>query len=530
MEFDPFAPKPQGRVSPSGTSALSLENWEKPAATKTEATPVPTSQRELTGHDIANLHPKQFRNVSLGLDFYAPGSWREVKNSRSLNLLDMTTDTKLQANGFARENISIEKWVGMRLHMVDKEMPHMQQVARPSIVKGENWGSRIQGIVTEYKGKLPGEDESSHMLICCLRTDSMLISIAITAKASVFDINRAVYHWIFSRTDIGMAFPVIAGGATSSSGGSRHASTGRVQFTHHNENAVDYDVGRLAIGQRLLILSIVFYFLLVAWANTADYDSRIQMVSAFFGLLMVVMMSLVGFFRLAGGFDWSGSKTVLMFCMALVPGVNLILMVVYNIKATARIKEEAYDVGLLGAREAIPDDNHDLRNIFLISLALTACLYAVAGKYVTAPKEQPVATFSPPDQRYSISMPGTPTEQPGPAVQGVFNNHTYSLRAGKIQYAVTSFDLAVRPADTTFFLDALKDGMINQGKISVTDEKTIRVDGNSGRSMVLSAKGEIKKVTFFLAGKTVYLIEAGGPKSEQHSPRIAAFFESFHLN
>ncbi|MES2038540.1 MAG: hypothetical protein V4495_11910 [Pseudomonadota bacterium] len=550
MTFDPPNRKPSAPTFSSSTGALSLEDSDKPAVKKPEPVTAPSSQRELTGHDISNLNPKAFHNANLGLEFYAPGSWREVKNSRSLHLLDAATDTRLEANGFAREDISIEKWVGMRLHIIDKELPHMKQVAKPTVIKGENWGNRIQGIVAEYKGKQAGDEEESHMLICCLRTDSMLVSIAITAKASVFDINRAVYNWIFSRSDIGMAMAAMPVGAKNNTGagasvstsararaggnggnGSSHSSASSEQSDHHHyQSAGEHDVGRLASGQRLLILGIVFNLVLAAWIKNVDYGNRAELLSVFCLSMMTMIMSLFGFFRLAGGFGWSGARTVLMIILSFVPLVNIILMVVYNITATTLIKEDGYTVGLLGANAAIPDDNHDLRNIFLVSLALTACMYAMSGKFIKPPKEDPIAEFSPPDQHYTISMPGTPTEQANPKAEGVFNNHSYALRAGKMQYGITSFDLAVRPADATYFLDTLRESIVSQGKINVTDEKTIRVEGNTGRSLMLSAKGGVKRVDYFLVGKTVYIIEAGAPKDEANSPKIAAFFDSFHLN
>ncbi|MFZ6643773.1 hypothetical protein ACO0LL_28875 [Undibacterium sp. TC4M20W] len=561
MTFDPPNRKTSATPFPEinvNAGALSLEEWESPVAKKAapapaasaastthaappppqSQSPTPPSQQELTGHDIAYLNPKEFRNGHLGLEFYAPGSWNEVKNSRSLHLLDAATGTKLEANGFAREGISIEKWVGMRLHIVEKEMPHFKQVAKPIVIKGENWGNRIQGIVAEYKGIQPGDTEESHLLICCMRTDSMLVSIAITAKASVFTIKRPVYNWIFSRSD--MVMPVAAGSASAKSNAAASAGNGAARSTTMADSvssvqyasADGHDVGRLAIGQRLLILGIVFYFVLAAWVNKMDFSSRVEILGLCCLGLMTIFCSLLGFFRMAGGFGWSAVKTLFMFILSFIPLVNIILMVTYNVKATDRIKQDGYKVGFLGAREAIPDDNHDLRNIFLVSLALTACLFAVSGKIIKPPKEDPVAEFSPPDNRYSISMPGTPIEQEAPAAEGVFNNHTYSVTSGKIQYAITSFDLAVRPADPTYFLDTIKAGMVGQGKnkISVINENSIQVEGNAGRSVTLSAPGAVKKVDFFLVGKTVYIIEAGAPKEMADSPKIAAFFESFHTN
>lgn len=558
------SPFPEINLNPA---ELSLEDWDKPVAKKPQAVaqapvpPLPSSPGELTGHAISSLNPKEFHNANLGLEFYAPGSWKEVKNSRSLHLLDPITGAKLEANGFARTDTPIEKWVGMRLHIIDKEMPYMKQVAKPSIIKGENWGNRIQGIVAEYKGIQTGDEEESHMLICCMRTDDMLVSIAITAKASVFAANRAVYNWIFSRTDLGMAMAAMSGGAGSagragstqssssvkrttsagsgnSSGGSsgRHggssSASSNVQFAHNDGGGGDYYISRLAIGQRLIIMAILLNITLTVWVQSVEYSNRAQVLIAFAGLLMIIFMSVLGFFRLAGGFGWSGARTVLMLLLSFVPLLNLIMMVIYNIKATALIKDEGYKVGLLGAKDAIPDDNHDLRNIILLSLALTACLYAVSGKFIQTAKEDTIAEFSPPDHRYSISMPGTPTEQAAPKEAGVVNNHTYVLHAGKMQYAVTSFDLETRPADTTYFLDALKEGMVAQGKgkINISDEKTIRIEGNPGRSLMMTDYKSAKQVNFFLAGKTVYIIEAGAPLSQQNSPKIQAFFDSFHLN
>jgi len=569
MTFDPPNRKPSATPFPEidlNAGALNLDNWEPPVAKKpAPAAPppppappmAPSSQRELTGHDIALLNPKEFRNTNLGLEFFAPGSWQEVKNSRSLHLKDPLTGTKLEANGFARDNISIQKWVGMRMHLIETEMPHFKQVGKPAVVKGENWGSRIEGITIEYKGIAVGETEESHLLICCMRTDNMLVSIAITAKASVFAVNQAVYHWIFSRSDLVQAGAASSGNAgyaghgskvgnssnnssNNSGKGSNDNAGGRGNIgdyaigmhTTYNPDAEGQDVGRLAIGQRLLILGILFYIGMAGVAGKFDFSSRTDLsLVCFFGL-MSIFCSLFGFFRLAGGFGWSGVKTLLMFILSFMPLINLILMVSYNLKATARIKEEGYKVGILGAGDAIADDNHDLRNIFIVSLVLTGCLFMLTGKLMQAQKEEPIAVFSPPDGHYSISMPGIPLEQEAPAAEGVFNNQTYALNAGKIQYAITSFDLAVRPADVTYFLDTLKEGMINQGKgkFRILNEGTIQVEGSAGRTLTMSAKGAVKRVDYFIIGKTVYIIEAGTPLAEANSPKIAAYFDSFHTN
>jgi len=521
MKFDSFNAKPQGQSA----GALSLDGWDK-SESQPEVSHVPSSQRELTGHDIANLRPREFRNVSLGLELYAPGKWHETKNSRSLRLHDMATGTKLKAKGFARQDVSIEKWVGMRLPMLTKEMPEMTQVAKPVAIQGENWGSRVQGIVTEYQGRLPGDEEDSHLLICCLRTDSMLISVTISAPTPVFAMNRAVYNWIFSRCDIGMAFPVLPALPASTRGtGARHQPA---------QDSYDYvELGNLASGMRLLNVAMLMFGGIVWSVQHFHLRGTQAAIMVFPFLALVAVMSLFGLIRMYRGAGWGRPFKIIVGILAFIPFVNILAVLAINLRARAILRAEGYKIGLLGCKEAIPESNHDMSNVIMLTIVLILAEFGYASymnSRSSAAPESALTELSVPGQHFSISMPGEPVEQRLAAPTGVSNHHTYLSRAGKLQYAITYFDLANKPDELGLFLEGIRDGIVSDLKAIVIEDNTTMLKGNAGRSMVLSAKGEIKKVTFFLAGKTVYLIEAGGPESEEHSPRIAAFFESFHLN
>ncbi|MFZ6768991.1 hypothetical protein ACO0LM_18175 [Undibacterium sp. Di26W] len=538
MEFDTIAPKPQGRPSSSAGSALSLEDWDKPASKKPEPASAPSSQRELTGHDISNLNPKQFHNANLGLEFYAPGAWKEVKNTRSIHLLDPATDTRMEANGFARANVSIEQWVGMRLPMLEQEMPHLKQVARPAIIKGENWGYGIQGMAAEYRGRVHGDTEDTCMIICCMRTDELLLSITVTAKASVFEANRAVYHWIFSRSEISNPLVTMgssAGGASRSSGsGSRNSALNSAVTSRGNAaNTVsddDAEVGYIASGQRLFIFGIVLSLFLGSWSKNANMFDRTELIISVFLCLLLAGTGLFGFFRMAKGFAWSGLTKLVMLVLSCVPIVNLFTFLFMNRKANSRLKAEGYKVGLFGASSAIPDDNHDLRNLIMVCLLLTAVGYGILMKIGKSQKEEAITEFSPPDHSFSVRLPGKLVEQPTKVEPGVSNNHSYSLRAGKFHYGVTHFELPTRPADVSGLLDAIRDNAAQSPNTVVTEEQKINLDGNIGRSLQLETKGIVRLAHYYVIGKTVYIIETAAEKAEGNSPKITAFMDSFHVN
>ncbi|MFZ6747072.1 hypothetical protein ACO0LC_27910 [Undibacterium sp. JH2W] len=530
MKFDAFNAKPQGQSA----SALSLEDWDKPERTP-EISHVPSSQRELTGHDIANLHPKEFRNVSLGLELYAPGNWRETKNSRSLQLHDMATGTKLKAKGFARQDVSIEKWVGMRLPMVTKEMPEMTQVAKPVAIHGENWGSRVQGIVAEYQGRLPGEDEDSHLLICCLRTDSMLISVTISAPAAVFAQNRAVYNWIFSRCDIGMAFPVLPAGARKS-GSSTNTSTSTAGSSARNQAAQDtYDyveIGNLASGMRLLNLATLIFGGMV-WSVQHFHPRGLQAaVMVFPFLALVAVMSIYGLIRMYRGADWGLPFKIIIGILSFVPFVNVLAVLAINLRASSILRDQGYKIGLLGCKEAIPESNHDMSNVILLTVVLILAEIGYASyvnNHLGSAPEVAMTAFSPPGQHFSIDMPGKPVEQQLAAPTEVSNNHTYLSRSGKLQYAITYFDIADEPAEPLPFLEGIRDGIVSDLKTIVIEDKTLTREGKTGLSLKMTGKGSLKHMQLFIDDKTVYIIEATAPVKEDSADKIAAFMDSFHF-
>lgn len=96
-------------------------------------------------------------------------------------------------------------------------------------------------------------------------------------------------------------------------------------------------------GQKLIIYSILVGF----------FSSGIQAVYGDIGSLIIIpaiVISIVGMFRLVSGLGYSVSAKIGLVILLIIPGINLISMLVLNSRATKTLRDAGYKVGLLGAR------------------------------------------------------------------------------------------------------------------------------------------------------------------------------------
>jgi sorbitol-specific phosphotransferase system component IIC len=101
---------------------------------------------------------------------------------------------------------------------------------------------------------------------------------------------------------------------------------------------------QVASGQKLIIYSILLSFASMA-ANTAFPPALV-----FALVLVTAVMSIVGAVRLCNGMGFSTLSKVLIIIGLLLPIVSLFVLVTLSIRATGRLKEAGYKVGLLGAK------------------------------------------------------------------------------------------------------------------------------------------------------------------------------------
>lgn len=106
--------------------------------------------------------------------------------------------------------------------------------------------------------------------------------------------------------------------------------------------AVDADIEAIAGGQKLVIYAILVYFLAVA-AQVAIGQLALLIALVSLGL------SIAGIIKLSAGMKFSTAIQIMCVVLMFVPLVGLLMLLVLNSKATARLQAAGYRVGLLGA-------------------------------------------------------------------------------------------------------------------------------------------------------------------------------------
>lgn len=106
--------------------------------------------------------------------------------------------------------------------------------------------------------------------------------------------------------------------------------------------ASDAGIEQVASAQKLIIYGILAYF------AAAAIRASMGPIGLFVGL-GALAMGLVGTYRLCSGLGFSMATRVILMVLMFVPLVGLIVLLVLNSKATAKLRAAGYRVGLLGA-------------------------------------------------------------------------------------------------------------------------------------------------------------------------------------
>jgi hypothetical protein len=103
------------------------------------------------------------------------------------------------------------------------------------------------------------------------------------------------------------------------------------------------DIDRIASGQKLIIYAVLLNIL----------GLLLQAALPLLGVLVslaALVLSFVGVVRLGGGLGYSVLVRVLLCILMFVPLLNIITLLVLSSRATRRLRDAGYQVGLLGAK------------------------------------------------------------------------------------------------------------------------------------------------------------------------------------
>lgn len=110
------------------------------------------------------------------------------------------------------------------------------------------------------------------------------------------------------------------------------------------------DLAELAVlaasGQKIVIYSILLTFIVRALLQANAVAPLVAMVMSF----GVGAYSLVGVLRICSALEKSQNQKLLFMALSCMPWLNLIVLVMLNVKATSLLRSAGWRVGLLGAR------------------------------------------------------------------------------------------------------------------------------------------------------------------------------------
>lgn len=105
----------------------------------------------------------------------------------------------------------------------------------------------------------------------------------------------------------------------------------------------DEEVQKVISGQKLILYAI----LLNIGANILA--ARIPLIGVV-AFLVAAVMAVTGLAKVCTGLRYHIAAIVFFCLMMFVPLLNLVVLLMINHKATARIREAGYEVGLMGAK------------------------------------------------------------------------------------------------------------------------------------------------------------------------------------
>ncbi|NHZ81152.1 DUF805 domain-containing protein [Massilia sp. CCM 8695] len=163
--------------------------------------PAPVRRAASGPLDVAALKPRYATIAQIGLQFFVPAAWRKSTMADGLRFHDDSTGTVLEAVGYVRPRVSLNKWVETRLAVVKDDMRYLKQAGEAYAIDGFEWGDRVTGKAIEFTGTVPGDAFESRCLVALVRIDGIVVAITIRAPADDFEHNRSLYKWLLTRVE-----------------------------------------------------------------------------------------------------------------------------------------------------------------------------------------------------------------------------------------------------------------------------------------------------------------------------------------
>lgn len=153
----------------------------------------------------------------------------------------------------------------------------------------------------------------------------------------------------------------------------------------------------------------------------------------------------------------------------------------------------------------------------ILCAALAACVAAPGAAQDKAPPPRAVEEtesawkkLAPAGAGFTVLIPGTAAAQTSavPTAAGELQNHIFTLETPLAAYIVSYVEFpkpVTDPDQIKFLLDRGRDGGLKGGESTLRSEKEIKIDGYSGRELVMAMQGKlVGHARLYWVGRRLY--------------------------
>lgn len=149
-----------------------------------------------------------------------------------------------------------------------------------------------------------------------------------------------------------------------------------------------------------------------------------------------------------------------------------------------------------------------------------------------APAPDGWQTFTSQPGRFSILMPGVPTDkvETTPSEHGPFTTHLFVLRGDKSVFLIGWVDYDPNfNFDPTGELDLNRENFIKGVKATLVENRRVTLDGYQAIEFTAQTNDTIFRSRVYMVGRRPYQLVTGTPKNMDDSYNINRFFSSFKV-
>ncbi|MES2017916.1 MAG: DUF805 domain-containing protein [Pseudomonadota bacterium] len=525
------------------------------ALTKPAPAPEAAPVRRVQGGvlDVAALKPRAVTLSQLGLEFFVPGSWHEIRSNRAIKFTDAASGSVVEASGLQRADLSLAQWQDMRMALVRHEMRYLVQDGEPYAIDGEGWRDRVKGMATEFTGTFPGDEHVSRYLLACIRIDGTAVMIGIRAPADAFEQNRNLYKWLLSRVDLVVNVPLEV-----------QASAGRPGRTFdgdHDGPDTPAIFGMSLEGRITRLQALAYSFPVLLPITGAGILSAVVMprnpvlgvgimISALVVWLWLSMRLLVLRLHDAN----IGGKWILYYLgLALVTGIfrmPLLSTLIISVGLLAMTVVYALVPGSADDNDFGPPPAENSGWVKLGALLFVMLMFANGSggaKYgnrfgnplgmtngdASQGEDAASETFRPYDRSFAVDMPGRPQEVPMPADAGAglggAEAHMYQLTAASGVYMAQSINYHNATLDHDASLRAIEQNLIGRDGTLIAS-RMILMNGLTGRDVRVALPNDLVRGSrIIISGSKILSVTIVTRAGEDGEAAMEAFLTSFTL-